>query len=191
MVLALQGRLRLGVSFCLAATMLLASAATQAALTVTTATGGTSISADKADNATSPAWTSLGRIVLTEPGGGGGRCELSNYAGGGTTVQTVVIKAPTGWIFNTAQVPVITESGTDVTSFSRAFTDNQTLVVSLTVNACNSNDALTIGTNTAGANQLQVRAVARLAHHADVLDDAPQPVLDDAPGPRAARQRLL
>jgi len=159
MGLALHGRLRLGISVCLAAAMLLACTGVQAALTVTTATGGTSISADKADNATSPAWTSLGRIVLTEPGGSANRCNLSSYAGAGTTVETVVIKAPTGWIFNTAQAPVITESGTDVTSFSRAFTDNQTLVVSLTVNACNSTDVLTIGTNTAGVNQLQVRAV--------------------------------
>src|SRR4051812_10769718 len=57
----------------------------QAAVSVTGARGGGSISADTSANVTSPAWTSLGAITLAESANG--------EFGAGTNV-TLVLKAP-------------------------------------------------------------------------------------------------
>ena len=70
--------------FCL----VLCTHAALATVTITTASGGTTISADKAANATSPAYSTLGNIVITE----GANADFS----AGTAV-TFTINAPTGW----------------------------------------------------------------------------------------------
>ena len=58
---------------------------------VTAATGGTNISADRAANATSPAFTILGNIVITE-------VVATDFAAGNNV--TLILTAPNGWQFN-------------------------------------------------------------------------------------------
>ena len=72
---------------------LFSASSAHAAVSITTATGGTNISADKAANATSPAFTTLGNIVITETANN----DIS--ANGTFTVQP-----PAGWNFNTTGV---------------------------------------------------------------------------------------
>ena len=74
-------------AFCLAAQGALAN------VTVTAATNGTSISADRAANATSPAWTSLGPITITE---GTNRLVASTRVAIGSAVDRVVRDARGG-----------------------------------------------------------------------------------------------
>jgi hypothetical protein len=64
-----------------------------AGVTVTPATGGTDIFADKAANAASPAYTTLGNISITENATG-------DFAEDQT--GTLILTAPSGWQFNTS-----------------------------------------------------------------------------------------
>src|SRR4051812_32703327 len=73
----------------------------QAAVTVTPASGGTSLSADKAANAPAAGWTTLGPITIAEPAAG-----TNNF---GTGVgSTLILKCPAGYEFNTNATPNIT-----------------------------------------------------------------------------------
>ncbi|HEY6167374.1 MAG TPA: PKD domain-containing protein, partial [Verrucomicrobiae bacterium] len=118
---------------------------TFAFVTITPATNGTSISADKAANATSPAWTTLGPIVITE----GNKNDFSTGSG-----LKLVLKAPAGFEFNTAAVPnVAITAGADISSASAAFSNSTILAVTLTVGTSVDFDQLTIGNTT----HLQVR----------------------------------
>ncbi|MBP9789481.1 MAG: hypothetical protein KBD57_02980, partial [Bacteroidia bacterium] len=82
----------------------------KATVTITKASGGTLISADKAENATVPAYTALGNIVITE----GAVADFSV----GTNVTFTLI-APSGWKFNSAGfVSVSAAPGGDVSSVS-------------------------------------------------------------------------
>ena len=115
-----------------------------AAVTITTATGGDAISADTAVTALSPAWTSLGPIVLSEPGNSKGDL------GGGT----LVLKAPAGFEFNTAVTPSISfADAQDVAAAAIEVTDSATLTLTLTVTNTSTRDTVTIG----GTTALQVR----------------------------------
>src|SRR5262245_27795289 len=76
-----------------------------AAVSITTATGGTNISADKAANASSPQWTTLGNIVVTEASQG-------DFATG--TNMTLALNAPTGWAFNTGASVTANATGGNV-----------------------------------------------------------------------------
>jgi len=114
------------------------------AVTVTAATGGTGILADKAANAVSPAWTSLSVITLGEPGNDKG----------GIASGTLALKAPVGFEFNTAVVPSITFTGSrDITAASVVFSNATTLGISITVSGTANVDTLNIGSTT----NLQVR----------------------------------
>ena len=113
---------------------------------VTPATGGGNISADKAANAASPAWTSLGAIVIAEPGNGRGDI------GSGT----FILKAPAGFEFNTATLPSITFASGDITAAVITVTDATTLTAILTVLGSDDRDTLTIG----GTVPLQIRPTA-------------------------------
>jgi len=64
---------------------------TQAAVTVTAATGGTIISADKAQNAAAPAFTTLGDILIAEGASG----DFPSQTG-----KSLILTAPSGWRFN-------------------------------------------------------------------------------------------
>ncbi len=109
-----------------------------AAVTVTAASGGTNISADKAANAASPAWTTLGNIVISENAKG-------DFAAG--TNQTLILTAPGGWKFNT--LATVTTSvtggsgGQNVAVNSVVLTDS-TITLTITVGGTNKTDILTI-----------------------------------------------
>src|SRR5437867_1588040 len=66
-------------------------AGAQGAVSITAATGGTNISADTAQNASLPSFTTLGNIVITETA-------ASDFSATGTLILT----APSGWRFNTS-----------------------------------------------------------------------------------------
>ncbi len=68
----------------------------QAAVTVTPASGGTNISADKAANATTPAYTALVNIIIVEGAN-------TDFAHSGGSVVTLVLEPPTGWSFEASQ----------------------------------------------------------------------------------------
>ncbi|HEU0010069.1 MAG TPA: hypothetical protein VFT34_09670, partial [Verrucomicrobiae bacterium] len=71
--------------------VLLGTAGAQAAVSITAATGGTNISADTAQNAASPSFTTLGNIVMTE-----------TVANDFSATGTLILTAPSGWRFNTS-----------------------------------------------------------------------------------------
>lgn len=79
-----------------------------AAVAVTPATGGTNISADKAANATSPAYTTLGNIVITEVNNN----DINSNG-------TFTVAPPTGWTFNTTGVTTSVTGGLTVTVTSQ------------------------------------------------------------------------
>ncbi len=114
-----------------------------AAVSVTAASGGGSISADRARNAVSPAWTSLGGITIAETGSNRGDI------GGGT----LVFRAPAGFEFNLAQTPGVSfTAGRNITNATVAVTDSNTVTVTLQVSGTTSTDSLTI-------TNIQVRPV--------------------------------
>src|SRR6185436_17167218 len=106
-----------------------------AAVTLTTATGGTNISADKAANAISPQWTTLSNIVLTE-------ASQSDF---GTGINsTLALNTPTGWEFNTsASVTATAASGGNLTIVSVAISSS-TVTITYSIINTNKSDALTI-----------------------------------------------
>ena len=83
-----------------------------------------SISADTAASAASPAWTTLGNIKVAEN-------NKADFSAG--TGVTLILKAPTGWQFNTAATPTTTFSGPEITAANTAVSDASTLTVTVTV----------------------------------------------------------
>jgi hypothetical protein len=138
---------RLLTQLALLAASLAPASSTLAAVGVTPASGGGSISADSAANAVVPAWTSLGSIVIAEPGGSKGDI------GGGT----LILQAPAGFEFNTNPVPSIAfTAGRNLTAASIAVSGPTTITVTLTVTGSNATDTVTIG----GSAPVQVRPIA-------------------------------
>src|SRR6476620_878358 len=126
----------------------LATGRVMATVTVTGASGGSAILADTAATATSPAWTSLGTMTIAEGANG-------DFAIGSGV--TLILKAPSGFEFNTAVTPSISfTAGRNITSASIAVSDASTLTVTLTVGNNNASDTLTIGSTTT----IQVRPTA-------------------------------
>ncbi len=118
------------------------------ALEVIPASGGTSIFADTAANSPAAAWTTLGPISLVEKKNGGNR---RHFVPGSNL--TLVLRAPTGFEFNTSLTPSVTfTGGRDITSASVAITNSTSLVVTYTVTGDTKQDTLVIG-----ATSLQVR----------------------------------
>ena len=110
------------------------------AMTITSATGGNAISADTASTAPSPGWTALGPIVLDERVNG----QKGNFAVGSDV--TLILKAPTGFEFNTNVTPNITYSlGADISAASVTVSDASTITATLTVGGTAAIDRLTIG----------------------------------------------
>jgi len=70
-----------------------------AQVSVTTATGGANISADKAANAASPSFTTLGDISIREA-----NKQEGNFA---TNVTQLVLHVPSGWTFRTSGVTAL------------------------------------------------------------------------------------
>jgi hypothetical protein len=119
-----------------------------ASVTLTGASGGTSLSADTAANASMPAWTTLGPITIAEG-------QKKDFTAG--TGVTLILKAPEGFEFNLAAPPNIAfTTGADITSANVTLTDASTLTITLTVSGTGSTDTLRLGNSTG----LQVRPVA-------------------------------
>lgn len=126
-----------------------------AAVGVTAATGGTNISADNAANATSPAYTPLGDIVIAETAG-------TDFAASQTN-ETLILTVPTGWSFKASTGTVSSPSG-EITATAIAVTTSA-ITVTLSTNAGTTNlDTLTIsgiqvraddGGNVSGSGNIQ------------------------------------
>ena len=116
--------------------ILILTSTANAVVTITKAGNGTGISADNAANATAPAYTLLGDIVLTEG--------LTTDFAIGTNV-TFNINAPSGWVFNTAAAMTATASaGNDITGVSIINVTTFLVSVQLTVNSNTNLDILTV-----------------------------------------------
>ena len=105
---------------------LFSAAIVQANVTVTAATGGTNISADKAANSTNPAggtWTTLGNIVINE----NNNADLGLVNG---SARTLILTAPTGWNF-LAGTGTVTTNGADVTGTPSISVTSTTITISL------------------------------------------------------------
>ena len=129
---------------------------------VTPASGGTNLSADKAANAASPQYTTLGNIVIAEGGGTKG-----DFATG--TNKTLILTAPSGWTFNPGAGSVSFNSNKDITAASIAVTST-TITVTLSVSGTANADTLTI-------SGIQVRATdgSALPSSGDILRTSANP----------------
>src|SRR5688572_7732016 len=78
-----------------------------AAVTVTAASGGTNIPADRAANATSPSYTTLGNIIINENANG----DIATGTG-----VTIIFTAPTGWEFRAGFGSFDADNGNNVTN---------------------------------------------------------------------------
>ncbi|MHB9019408.1 MAG: fibronectin type III domain-containing protein [Minisyncoccota bacterium] len=107
----------------------------EAAVAITAATGGTNISADNAANAASPAWTTLGNIVITS--------QANNDFAKNATNATLILTIPSNWAFN-AGVGSGSVSGTGITFNSISVTASIITVTYTRTNTNSSNASLTI-----------------------------------------------
>src|SRR6266436_800952 len=136
-------------SFYTGSTILLASllgslATAQATISITAASSGSAMSADTAGIGGSDTWTTLGPITIAE----GKKTDISV----GSSV-TLILKAPSGFEFNTASTPSISfASGQDITSANVVVTDPSTLTITLNISGTGGMDTLIVG-----AAGLQVR----------------------------------
>src|SRR5689334_1096760 len=110
----------------------------RAAVGITPASGGSAISADTAASGGAGTWTTLGPITIAE----GKKTDIS--AGSGVTL---VLKAPSGFEFNTSSTPSISFTpGADITAATIAVSDSSTLSVTMDVSGAGFNDSIIIGT---------------------------------------------
>ena len=128
-----------------------------ATVTITGATGGGSISADTAATAASPAWTTLGTITIAEGSTGDFKSAIN---------QTMTLKTPAGFEFNTAQTPSVSfTAARDITNASAAYSDSSTLVITFSVTNTTHTDTLTIGSTTAIQVRPTVGTPLATGHH--------------------------
>jgi len=130
----------------LAYSLALLVARTWADVNITTASGGNAIPADRAANAPTPAWTSLGTITIAESGSGKGDI------GSGT----LVLKVPAGFELNPTLLPNVSfSSGRNILTATGTVTSD-TITIVLTVLGGDQTDTLTIG----GSPAIQIRPLA-------------------------------
>src|SRR5438128_5125750 len=122
--------------------VLLGAAEAQAAVSITAATGGANISADKAQNATAPAFTTLGNIVILEGANG-------DFASGSS--RTLILTAPSGWRFNAG-------TGTATGAKVSGSGGNELTVNSIAVTASN----ITVTFNVGGTGQINSLTISGL-----------------------------
>ncbi|MFN7141589.1 MAG: hypothetical protein ACK4UN_19870 [Limisphaerales bacterium] len=128
-------------------TCALAQLPLSAAVNVTPAVAN--LSADSAQTAASPSWTSLPPITIAEGNGSANRGDFSP----GTNV-TLILRAPTGFEFNRHVTPSITfTSGRDITAASLVMNNPNSMTVTLTIKGSAGTDAFVIGST----NALQMR----------------------------------
>src|SRR5882724_39133 len=92
-------------------------------VSVTAVSGGSNISADTAQDATSPAFTTLGNIVIAETA-------TADFAIG--TNVTLVLTAPSGWRFRAGTGSIKIAKNRDITS-ARISVSASNITVTLTV----------------------------------------------------------
>jgi len=107
---------------------------TKASVSVTVATGGIGISADKAYNATTPAYSTLGNIVITE----GANADFAAQSG-----TTLILTAPSGWQFNAGVGSVSFTASRNITSAAISVSSSA-ITVTISVTGTSLTDALTI-----------------------------------------------
>lgn len=106
-----------------------------AAITVTTASGGTGICSNRAIGGSSPSFNSLGNIVITETLNG----DIS------TGIHTFTINTPTGWQFNAGVTPTVNFTPSRNINFLNVVSFNTTtLTLSFGVTNTTAIDAITI-----------------------------------------------
>ncbi len=134
-----------------------------ATVTILKATGGTSISADKAANAPSPVYTTVGNIRLTEGA-------FTDFAVGSNV--TYILNAPTGWSFNTAAPVTVTfTAARDITSATILTFTTTAITVELNIGSTSFTDVLTVsgvqvmandGANVTGAGNITKSGTAAI-----------------------------
>ena len=117
----------------------------EAAVTVTPAASGTGISVDTAATATTPAWTSLGAITIAE--------NVNTDFAISQTAQTVILTAPTGFEFNSAQTPDVTGASADLSALSMGITSSTLTLTFTSDGTADAVDSVVIG----GVTAIQVR----------------------------------
>jgi hypothetical protein len=127
----------------------------RAAITVTAATGGTNICSDLSATGATPAFKTLGNIVLTEgfPG------DMTNG------VHFVTIAPPAGWSFGTTAPGLTFTAGRNVTSVNLISITAASLIFLINVGGATLTDAVTISglqvqANTPGSGAGNIRATA-------------------------------
>ena len=109
---------------------------TDGGVSVTPASGGTNISADKAANAISPAYTQLGNIGI-------GESTTGDLADTGGTATTLILSAPAGWAFQAGAGSVSFSNNRNIKSASIAVTAS-TITVGIIVSGTTKLDTLSI-----------------------------------------------
>ena len=103
-------------------------------VTVTAATGGTNISNEKASNGSLPAYTTLGDIVINENSNG-------DFSAGAD--KTLILSAPTGWIFSAGTGNVSYRTSRDITSSSISVVSSN-ITITYSVSGIGHDDRMTI-----------------------------------------------
>lgn len=129
---------------------------------VTAAAGGTNISADNAANATSPAYTTLGDIVMTE--------SAATDIPDSQLNETLILTAPSGWEFNAG-------TGSATASSLGDLTIDSTVVTPSTITVTFSSDSNADETDTITISGIQVRATegAAITSAGDILRTSGNP----------------
>src|ERR1041385_6620867 len=123
--------------FSVVTSLLLWASGARANVSVTAASGGANVSADKALNGAVPAFTTLGNIVIAEPG----NSAKGDFAAGSN--KTLILGAPGGWSFRAGIGSVSFASGNNITAASISVTASNA-TVTLSVTGSNALDSLTI-----------------------------------------------
>ena len=124
----------------------LVAAYTHADVDVSPASGGNTIPADRAANAPTPAWTSLGAITISEPGNSKGDINSG----------TLILKAPAGFEFNPTLFPNVSfNPDRDIVTATGIVTADS-ITITLLVSGGDQTDTLTIG----GSPAIQIRPLA-------------------------------
>jgi hypothetical protein len=113
-------------------------------VSITSASGGTNLSVDKAANAASPSFTTLGNIVVAETG------NTKQAFAASQTNKTLILTTPTNWAFNPGVGSVSFTGNNDITAASIAVAST-TITVTLSTGNGSKIDTLTI-------SGIQVRA---------------------------------
>ena len=141
-ILYIKHQLRL---LLLVTTILLINSEAHAVATITKATGGTSIPADRAENAIVPSYTTLGNVVITEGA-------VTDFAVGTNVTFTLI--APSGWKFNPSfPVSVSATPGGDISSTMVVSVTATLITLQTTVSGTSNFDALTISGVQVRANE--------------------------------------